>query len=1113
MQYSAIYDYLNKIKDEKNGLCTIDLPTGYGKTYQSLKFIADYVESGGKRKIFFLTSNKNNVNESYKDYTEKLKGKNAIKLETNLEYFKSYILQNGIKKKDFNTKDKNQEKNIDAINKTIKDINALKDKNVYDSALSELESNFRYNISNYCEKEKINSIDKLKKRFPLIGQMYKGLDITTYQVCFCTISKFVSKFNFFYEPSCELIFHKISKDAIIIIDEFDATKDSIENIIISHSLQTKFDYKEFLKNLHNGLLNKEQYPTSIKYALSEHDKSNPAFTFDKFTKWVDKNTEKFKVKSCFDYKDDIKNDYLFRDYSRFHSMINSDKNYTIKYDEQQNKYIINLTNNKDEKSEIFIPSMLKNIHKIITSLTQLVLEMSGHYAKYLKDNHTEEIPKNNIYSSILKRFELGDSKSFLSYIIQGTHFSKLSKDEIIRIPSFYEDGFEFVSLRKTAADNDNLIFELTGVNSSPEQYIQTMAKKSLVIGLSATANIPSVLCNYDMDYLKNELKDRFLNLSDEFLDKKQQELDELNKSFYGSEINVFLLDNNNTNSLENKLNNDELMQFINNKLKFIDTQFASDKEKADNKIKYYKNIYKNIFECMYSFISNDNIRSFLYLGMAGVGDDKILKESPIREVFETLVKFVNKDINDYHLIVLDASNFKAKKDEYLELLKDKKNNVFIMSAYATAGVGHNLQFKEYKEDEDDEEVYKDDFKDIESAYFGDITQLFIHDNSDVNDEELLKNIIKIKRLENTAEISSKEAYKHIKYSFEMFLGSKNSSKKGSLQDTFSARLFRARVLLQAIGRLNRTDNKAKQIDIFIDKNLAQKCDCNWYLSSNNQNPLATKIMQELKKHEKPTKDLSFNIINKKLKDSNIFVDNFFNTYNAWTKRKQMQYKFIRHLLLKYPSLSKDDIKHINSNSEYLKDIMSLYIPNNEKNSYGVEQYEYADKKDTVGINSTILKELFKYDGFKEYFFKKYSDDFSKEFILPIGFFDTYKGFLGEVFAEFVLNNELEQKLQEIEKIEEFEKFDFIIQDGVYLDVKSWHGDFVEAEYNKIRNKVKDKKDFINAKKVVVLNILGDEICNDYGDILAISPLAKEENNKLVTNKETIKKIISWINHE
>lgn len=178
--------------------------------------------------------------------------------------------------------------------------------------------------------------------------------------------------------------------------------------------------------------------------------------------------------------------------------------------------------------------MLKNIHKIITSLTQLVLEMSGHYAKYLKDNHTEEIPKNNIYSSILKRFELGDSKSFLSYIIQGTHFSKLSKDEIIRIPSFYEDGFEFVSLRKTAADNDNLIFELTGVNSSPEQYIQTMAKKSLVIGLSATANIPSVLCNYDMDYLKNELKDRFLNLSDEFLDKKQQELDELNKSFYGS---------------------------------------------------------------------------------------------------------------------------------------------------------------------------------------------------------------------------------------------------------------------------------------------------------------------------------------------------------------------------------------------------------------------------------------------------------------------------------------------------------------------------------------------------------------------------------------------------
>jgi hypothetical protein len=88
------------------------------------------------------------------------------------------------------------------------------------------------------------------------------------------------------------------------------------------------------------------------------------------------------------------------------------------------------------------------------------------------------------------------------------------------------------------------------------------------------------------------------------------------------------------------------------------------------------------------------------------------------------------------------------------------------------------------------------------------------------------------------------------------------------------------------------------------------------------------------------------------------------------------------------------------------------------------------------------------------------------------FNDIYKGALGEVCGQCVFENLLKIPLYEL-SINEFEVFDFKTDNNVYIDFKFWNKNFskdADQEIDKIRGKMQK----INAKKVLIINILSSD---------------------------------------
>ena len=84
-------------------------------------------------------------------------------------------------------------------------------------------------------------------------------------------------------------------------------------------------------------------------------------------------------------------------------------------------------------------------------------------------------------------------------------------------------------------------------NRTPERFMADLCKKAKVIGISATATLPSVICNYDLHYLKaklfgNGIDTLLLPSTDEF-SRLKNDYNELQKGYDKVEIHTQIVHN------------------------------------------------------------------------------------------------------------------------------------------------------------------------------------------------------------------------------------------------------------------------------------------------------------------------------------------------------------------------------------------------------------------------------------------------------------------------------------------------------------------------------------------------------------------------------------------
>ena len=1123
-----------------NGLLLIDSPTGSGKTHSVMQFICDKVCSDSNTKIFYITSLKKNLPENDLAKMFSKIGKKKLFDEKFL-----YINSNFEQVRD------NWSKVTNKIPEHIKEYPTYKNLDITLHYLNNLPSDLRLNTENQLRldiepkfrnyiklllknefsnpKEKLNAI-KTDKNWKWVGILYPSVFTSEKQIFFLSMDKFLCGNSTLIEPTYQFLNHEIIENAIIFIDEFDSTKETILNKIISDNLQNKIDYIQLFNIIYTNLnrdfpkefiqISKDIMPKIKKMAQNIYEKYNLNYLY----------------KTSLNFSNN-KNNFLFHDY-KHHTIFNANENnyITLIKDDEENICWIDTVSEKPALDENNIFNLLSQIKGFI-EFFQHAINIIAH--KYCKQKNAQRNPYDieftidKAINSIIALFNIdGEYRKFIiNRIFSNTNIRNNSISNDMDL-SFYDRGFRYYDF----IDDDNHDFQskilLSAFSNTPEKVLLKICNKAKVIGISATATLNSVISNYDIEYLKLQLKNRYYSISKENQMALKQKFNALNKGYENITIHTDFIsaeshEDYSQNSWKEIFNNQEMACCIYNDIELF---------QCDNI--YIKKRYLKIAKVYKEFILHEDIKSFLCMLNKHPNDNDIaLDKNILKKIFNYIIKDTLGESSELSynntVLYMQSKDFNTKKNELnVRLLNGEK--IFVISAYQTIGVGQNLQY----DFNDDINLVKVNNrtplkqKDFDAIYLDKPTNVLVNLTNNIKEEDFVKYIYQVEFLKYRGEISSSIAINRIKKAFKCFID-KNSMKDnfsitGDLYKCTSTKVAITKIIIQAIGRICRTSYKNPNIYIYADsdlidildistidkpcnieyKALLQKVIINRHNSSNNQ-------LENLCNKANDTSDRVYKYI----------MNNLLAYYDDWTDEKIIRWNSLRDLVLKYPTVSKEDYQNNTIiNNMYIqlpqKSNRYWYSENNDYQEVEVhfdKKYSY-DKE--VSLNDIKFDILMQLPNLKEYFIENnYAIEFiPNDYIMcPILFNNIYKGALGETVGKFIFENILGYKLHSLD-INIFERFDFYIENGIYVDFKYWKETFTCEDRPNLINSITKKLKECNGKKVIIANILSSEkdFINNSGnltgenlEILEIPYLFSSKTKKL--NLKSLEKIKEFIN--
>lgn len=388
------------------------------------------------------------------------------------------------------------------------------------------------------------------------------------------------------------------------------------------------------------------------------------------------------------------------------------------------------------------------------------------------------------------------------------------------------------------------------IEEDAETILASMCKSTTVIGVSATAEINTVIGNYDLDYLSNGLGVKVHKTSKDLKDKMTQYFDNYNK--YYSDINVECDIYKGTKAIEN------IKDYIR---EFLDERKATKAIKIINsstKYDFNKKRYANVLRVFNTFNLRDDINSFLYLNTALPNYNNCFNKNVINKLWN----LVKKD--NASLYYLSSEDYEINKNKIKDALSNG-DKILVMSSYKTIGAGQNIQYEipddtnivHLGEYDDNDSRFKS--KDYDGIYFGDCTNLTLNTMSikdKLSARDFLEVLIQIKDLYRKGEIKSiDERDKIINYYKKFFMG-RLPRGYNKLQNKHSIKNQATRTFLQACGRINRTLSKNRSILLILDGSLVDKLDKNEIISR-AYTPELKAILAKIDKGEKDELDGMF----------------------------------------------------------------------------------------------------------------------------------------------------------------------------------------------------------------------------------------------------------------
>lgn len=1144
--YAAIKSYCEN--ENTNGLFLMDMPTGFGKTHSVLKYIFESClkEENKDRLYFFITPLKKNLPENELKHFFEKDGKTE-------EFQKKYLFIDSNSEcaiKHYSEKLKNQIPSEIAESKAFKhfeqEVEFLqKQRNSGDYALQPLLKNIENNFREHTEpvfrrfiqekleifpdtKHRIHAI-KNDRKWKWVGELYPAVFTQERQIIFLSMDKFLRKNSPIVEPSYYFYNSNLIDNAIIFIDEFDSSKETILDYIISNGLQGKIDPICLFKSIYSALKTND-FPNKLIISSKTGKKSK---NLENLLKYVHKKAEKihktykldFLHRTASDTENNDKN-FLFQDY-KFHSVLNGDNHYiTSISDYKARQNIIHCTQTKPEPEKYNIHSMLGELRGFIQLFQDIINQLAYHYQNVQnkqRQNGENELTQEEAVRSILDLFQLSEEDmDYLTVQIMSDKF-RIEQDEKVEFDqSIYEKGFRYYCFENSAQHHMRTRVMMCSFRNSPEKLLLQICKHAKVIGISATATLPTVIGNFDLEYLQAKLHERYYILPDEEYERLSQKFHH-SQTGYQSQIQIHteLIEtaDYSVQTWLNILQDSDLAREVYN--------FLEINVEKENNSYYNHERYARIAMVFRKFLVHDDIQSMLCFLTKHPKDDNDtrLNLKQLRKVLKYVADSIHSDFNIKNSVICLTSNNYEREKKAIAARLSENEKLFVISTYQTIGAGQNLQYpipdslkgklicsNSYPPREE---------KDFDAVYLDKPTNLLVN-MKNLQEKDFVKYIFQIQFLQENAELSMKDAVEYIRMAFCYYTTGKKRQimPEENIYYKKSIVMYATRIINQAIGRICRTNQKKEHIYIFADKRISDCID----LSVTDKRILNYEFLALIDKiktmRAEKLVDINETLKNKaELASTRSYLKIYHMLEYEWTESTMKTWTELRRFLMQHPTASENEASKNPVYRSYVKlpeKNNVLYYNQNE--DYQEVSIFFTQTQNTQILNAenTRLPRLMKWQALYEYFISQgYATAFQpNDYILSPPFWNNiYKGALGEISGSFWFQQVLGIQLEELTSPDEFELFDFKIEEKkIYIDFKNWNETTTRLfgeEIEKIRRKAKQCK----CRYVIIANILTkkdyeiQKITYDGIDFLMIPSLLNDtETGTIRVNQEAAKKI-------
>lgn len=1122
-------DYaFDKMKD--NGLVLFPLPTGSGKSFTIFNFICKMLtEKKIKDKIIFVTSLKKN-----------------LQLEELAEHF-----DNPHKEIIFKDKVLFVKSNLDCVLDNLQDLDskipaAIKDLKEYrflyqavcfcktqekntdfqvqeavkqrkDDIRDNIERTFRRKIKALLDvdikakfgrrvsyKYKLKFVQENKKWTWLLG-LYPQILTREKQVYLMSMDKFllrndpiIDKPYFIYKKL--IAGAKGEPGAIVFIDEFDATKDTILNRLVDEATHTQIDYITAYKIIHDRLAQGEFPADMLVPSKQQIESRSRGYGKEKLEEvipnWIkrsDEIYERFNMQYNFKNIETESEDlaFLFQD---IHSVTISNKKdsrwIAFKKDDKKKINSIYYPSQKDPENKDF-KYMVKDVRGFLKFFCGGVQILAINLMQCKNENNEEDFTYEDGISSILDNFFPGDSNNRIrQYFMEEIllyHKNKEETHQQIFDGSFLENGYSYYAIEDDNGHSLRSAILMTTLDSTPEKILVEICKRARVFGISATANYDTLLGNYALyNYVIPKLKTKYFVLTEEENEVLKQHFEKSICCYDKVKIHVNEISCN-TQYCE------EAWKDVFESPDDRETAYATVMQAIGNtadKNDYLKTRYLRLAKVFKTFIENDRISSYLCLLTTFPEKNKPEMD---KEALATIYNLIAKGKSNFNsnVQILKGNNYDKKKDEIQKKLT-AGNRILVISTYQTVGAGQNLQYEIPKEQVDKviqiNNFKKSDKKDFDALYLDKPTMLMTLLGESSEPKDFAKYLAQIEYLKASGEITHSnsrrligEAFKH--YFYKERLNLLKSTEIASYSS------YATKVLVQAVGRICRTNNKNSDIFIFYDSAISD------LLSEDScMNNLLNPEFAELLKHAgKPIqidqKTLKLkNLAETKSNEAHTRIIKYVSDgRNGWIDKAIEEWKAIRYFVLRHPTLTTEEyntcedlykpfyieLPEANNKvwfkkSDDFKDVTISFVPQN-----GYESVSEEDARLPQFFKIPEVERCFEQEKFVKEFKK------AKYIMCPPVFTNIYKGALGEYAGKVILDS-FKMELEEIKENDFFELFDYKIKNSnVYVDFKHWNEyakyTFIPRD-QKYMTHVYEKMEKCGGKHALIINVFAE---NDY----------------------------------